>query len=171
MVAALEVYVDPAASRRIRNLWAALDADGVLSVGSLMQGLHWPHVSLAVADRLEPEVVAGALDGLPIAPPLSLTFQFVGQFLGRVLWLGPAPSALLLAHQSTVYERLTAAGIEVWDHYRPERWVPHTTLAMRVPNPVMGTAVRRCLEVLPIEADLVSAAIADHSQGLRRMLT
>jgi hypothetical protein len=171
MVAALELYLDPAASRRVRNLWAALDAVGVPSVGSLMQGLHWPHLSFAVADRMQPEVVAEALDGLTIAPPLSLTFQFVGQFLGRVLWLGPAPSTPLLAHQSTVYERLSAAGIEVWDHYRPQHWVPHTTLAMRVPNPVMGTAVRRCLEVLPIEATLVSAAVADHSQGLRRMLT
>jgi hypothetical protein len=42
---------------------------------------------------------------------------------------------------------------------------------MRVPNPVMGNAIRRCLEVVPIEATLVSAAIADHSVGLRHMLT
>jgi len=171
VVAALELYLDPDASRRVRNLWAALDAEGVQSVGSMMRGLHWPHVSLSVADELKPDVVEEALDGLVITPPLSLTFQFVGQFLGRVLWLGPAPSTSLLSHQSTVYERLSAAGIEVWDHYRPQRWVPHTTLAMRVPNPVMGNAIRRCLEVVPIEATLVSAAIADHSVGLRHMLT
>jgi hypothetical protein len=42
---------------------------------------------------------------------------------------------------------------------------------MRVPNPAMGNAIRRCLEVVPIEATLVSAAIADHSVGLRHMLT
>lgn len=171
MVAALEIYPDPDAMRRIRNLWAALDAEGVQSVGSLMRGLHAPHLSLAVADELTPDVVEEALDGLAVVPPLSLTFQFVGQFLGRVLWLGPAPSASLLAHQSTVYERLSAAGVEVSDHYRPQRWVPHTTLAMRVPNALMGNAIRRCLEVVPIEATLVRAAIADHSVGLRHILT
>jgi hypothetical protein len=171
VVAALELYLDPEASRRVRNLWAALDADGIQSVGSLMQGLHWPHVSLAVADRLEPDAVAGALASLDLVPPVVLSFQFVGQFLGRVLWLGPAPSTSLLAHQSTVYDRLSAAGIEVWDHYRPGHWVPHATLSMRVANSHMGAAVRRCLEVVPIEARFVSAAVADHSRGLRRMLT
>ena len=171
MVAALELYLDPDASRRVRNLWAALDADGVRSVGSLMQGLHWPHVSLAVADRLEAEIVADALDGLTIVPRMTLTLQFVGQFLGRVLWLGPAPSLPLLEHQAHVYAQLRGAGVEVWDHYRPGHWVPHTTVSMRVPNNLMSAAVRRCLEVVPIEATLVSAAVADHARGIRRMLT
>jgi 2'-5' RNA ligase len=171
VVAALELYLDPDASRRVRTLWAALEADGVPTVATLMDGLHRPHVSLAVADQLEPQAVAEALDGLSAVPPVRLAFHFAGQFLGRVLWLGPAPSASLLTHQSTVYERLSAAGVEVSDHYRPQRWVPHTTLAMRVPNALMGNAIRRCLEVVPIEATLVRAAIADHSVGLRHMLT
>jgi hypothetical protein len=170
VVAALELYLDPEASRRIRSLWRALDVDGLQSVGSLMEGRHLPHVSLVVAERLEPEEVAAALDGLVITPPVGLTFQYVGQFLGRVLWLGPAPSMELLEHQSTVYDRLRVAGIEVWDHYRPGRWVPHATLSMRVPNAFMGPAVRRCLEFLPIEARLVSAAVADHARGIRHPL-
>jgi hypothetical protein len=171
VVAALELYLNPEASRRIRNLWAALDTVGVPSVGSLMEGRHWPHVSLAVADRLEFDDVATALRGLVIVPPLSLTYQFVGEFLGRVLWLGPAPSSSMLEHHAVVYERLSAAGIEVWDHYRPDRWVPHTTLSMRVPYALMGPAVRRCIDVLPVEATLVSAAVVDHSRALRRPLT
>jgi hypothetical protein len=170
VVAALELYLDPEASRRIRNLWAALEADGVRSIGSLMQGLHWPHLSLAVADRLEPEIVADALEGLTIVPPIALSLQFVGQFLGRVLWLGPAPSLPLLEHQAHVYARLRGAGVEVWDHYRPGRWVPHATLSMRVPNAMVGAAVRRCLEVVPIDTTLVGAAVADHARGVRRML-
>jgi len=34
VVAALELYLDPDASRRVRNLWAALDAEGVQSVAA-----------------------------------------------------------------------------------------------------------------------------------------
>jgi 2'-5' RNA ligase len=167
VVAALELYLDQAASRRVRALWAALDKDGVQSVAGVMRGMHRPHVSLAVAERLDPDQVAEALAGLAAVPPVTLTLQFVGQFLGRVLWLGPAPSAELLAHHALVYERLRAAGIEVWDQYRPGHWVPHCTLSMRVPNALMGDAVRRCLEVVPIEATLVGAAVADHARNIR----
>jgi 2'-5' RNA ligase len=170
VVAALELYLDRDASRRIRTLWAALDAEGVQSVATLMQGLHRPHVSLVVAERLEPELVAEALDGFTVVPPLTLTFQFVGQFLGRVLWLGPAASVALLEHQAEVHARLRAAGVDVWEHYRPGRWVPHCTLSMRVPNSLMGISVRRCLEVVPIDATLVSAAIVDHARGIRQVL-
>jgi 2'-5' RNA ligase len=171
VVAALELYLDQEASRRIRALWAALDADGVQSVASVMRGLHRPHLSLAVAERLDPQLVAGALDGVAVAPPIRLTLQFVGQFLGRVLWLGPAPSAELLEHHTLVYERLRAAGVDIWDHYRPGHWVPHCTLSMRVPNVLMGNAVRRCLEVVPIEATLVAAAVADHARDIRHPIS
>lgn len=171
MVAALELYLDQAASRRVRALWAALDADGVQSVASVMRGLHRPHMSLAVSERLDPQRVSDALDGVAVVPPISLTLQFVGQFLGRVLWLGPAPSAELLEHHALVYERLRAAGEDIWDHYRPGHWVPHCTLSMRVPNVLMGNAVRRCLEVVPIEATLVGAAVADHARNIRHPIS
>jgi hypothetical protein len=167
VVAALELYLDREASRRVRALWAALDADAVPSVAGLMCGLHRPHLSLAVADRLDPEAVAGALAGLTVVPPEPLTLAFVGQFLGRVLWLGPASSVALLRHQIEVYERLDRAGVQIWDHYRPGRWVPHCTVSMRVPNALMGGAIRRCLEVVPIDATFVGAAVADHARGIR----
>jgi 2'-5' RNA ligase len=170
VVAAVELYLDLEASRRIRTLWAALDADGVRSVGSLGQQLHQPHLSLAVADRLEPEPVAAALDGWSVIPTVRLSLDFVGQFVGRVLWLGPAPSTALLEHQAQAYARLRSAGIGVWDEYRPDRWVPHVTLSLRVPNPLMGMAIRRCLEVVPVEATVVAAAVADHARGIRRPL-
>ncbi|ASW54475.1 2'-5' RNA ligase family protein [Plantactinospora sp. KBS50] len=166
MVAALELYLDTDATRRIRALWAALDAEGVQSLRSLLEQRHRPHVSLAVAPRLDPERVAEALAGATVAAPLRLSFQYVGQFVGRVLWLGPAPTAELLAHQRSVYERLVGAGIPVAEQYRPGHWVPHCTLSMRVPNPLMSIAVRRCLEVLPIDATVTGAAVADHARGI-----
>lgn len=170
MVAALELYLDPNATRRIRSLWAALETEGVQSLRSLLGQRHRPHVSLAVAPRLDPERVAAALTGMPVAPPLRLSFQYAGQFVGRVLWLGPAPAANLLAHQATVYARLAAAGIAVGEHYAPGRWVPHCTLSMRVPNPLLSAAVRRCLEVLPIEATVTGAAVADYARDIAHPL-
>jgi 2'-5' RNA ligase len=170
VVAALELYLDTDATRRIRALWDALEAEGVQSLRSLLEQRHRPHVSLAVAPELDSARVAEALAGTTVAVPLRLSFQHAGQFVGRVLWLGPAPTGELLAHQRAVYDRLVGAGVPVADVYRPDRWVPHCTLSMRVPNALMAIAVRRCLEVLPIEATVTAAAVADHARGIARPL-
>ncbi|MGY0006651.1 2'-5' RNA ligase family protein [Micromonospora sp. I033] len=170
MVAALELYLDTDATRRIRVLWDALEAEGVQSMKSLLGQRHRPHVSLAVAPRLDPHRVAEALAGLVVAAPLRLEFQHAGQFVGRVLWLGPAPTPELLAHHGTVHERLARAGIGLVEHYRPGRWVPHCTLSMRVPNALMAAAVRRCLEVLPLTATVVGAAVTDHARDISHPL-
>lgn len=137
---------------------------------SLLEQRHRPHLSLAVAPRLDPERVVAALAGTAVAPPLRLTFQHAGQFVGRVLWLGPSPTAELLAHHALVHGRLADAGVGLAEHYRPGHWVPHCTLSMRVPNALMAAAVRRCLEVLPLEATVVGAAVTDHARGVCRPL-
>ncbi|MEU8254480.1 2'-5' RNA ligase family protein [Micromonospora inaquosa] len=170
MVAAVELYLDRDATRRIRVLWDALEAEGVQSMRSLLEQRHRPHVSLTVAPRFDPEQVAAALQGTVVAAPLRLDFQHAGQFVGRVLWLGPTPTPELLAHHRLVHDRLTAAGIPLAEHYQPARWVPHCTLSMRVPNTLMAAAVRRCLEVLPLAATVVGAALTDHARGIAHPL-
>ncbi|GII04625.1 2'-5' RNA ligase family protein [Planobispora takensis] len=164
MVAALELYLDPVAEKRIRTLWDALAREGVPSMRDLLKGRHRPHVSLISAPRLDGPAVAAALRGMEVAVPLGLRFDFVGQFLGRVLWLGPVPTPQLLAHHAAVHERLAAAGITGFDVYRPGAWVPHCTLSMRVPFPKLLDALRLCMDVLPIEATVVAAAVADHAR-------
>jgi 2'-5' RNA ligase len=166
MVAALEVYFDPAAERRVRGLWDALEAAGVPSLRDHTHRRHRPHLSLVVADALDPARVRAAVAGLAVVPPLRLSFQYAGQFVGRVLWLGPAPTAALLSHQASIWDRLGAAGLPLSTLYAPDTWVPHCTLSMRVPRPVLAEAVRACLEVLPIEATLTDAAVVDHARGL-----
>ncbi|MGC4897216.1 2'-5' RNA ligase family protein [Micromonospora sp. DT31] len=171
MVAALELYLDTDATRRVRVLWDLLESEGVPSLRSLLGQRHRPHVSLAVAPRLDPERVAEALAGMVVAAPLRLEFPHAGQFVGRVLWLGAVPTAALLEQHARVHGRLARAGIDVLEHYRPGHWVPHCTLSMRVPNPLMAAAVRRCLEVLPLTATVVGAAVADHARDISHPLT
>ena len=171
MVAALELHLDVDATRRVRTLWRALEADGIPTMASLLREKHRPHVSLVAARRLDPVAVAAALDGLDAGAGLTLDLDFVGQFVGRVLWLGVTPTEPLLRHHRAVHERLTTAGIEVWDQYAPGRWVPHCTISMRVPNPLMAPAIRRCLEMLPLRATVTGAAVADHANDIDHALT
>jgi hypothetical protein len=170
VVAALELYLDVEATRRVRTLWKALEGEGIPSLASLLDQKHRPHVSLAVARQLAPDAVAAALDGFPVGRGLRVDLDFVGQFVGRILWLGVVPTAELLDHHRAVHERLAAAGVETWDVYQPGRWVPHCTISMRVPNPLMAPAVRRCLEFLPVPATVVGASVTDHANGIAHPL-
>ncbi len=166
MVAALELYFDHVAERRMRVLWDALENDGVPTMRGLLDGKHRPHLSLVGAPSIDPDLVREALDGFAVVPSLALTFRFAGVFVGRVLWLGPAPSVGLLGHQAEVWRRLTAAGVTLSPLYSPGSWVPHATVSMRVPRPVLTEALRRCIETLPISASFVGAAVADHARGI-----
>jgi hypothetical protein len=166
MVAAIELYLDLAAERRIRRLWDAMEDVGIPSLRDLTHGRHRPHISLVAAPELNPTRVAPALRGVPVAPSLSLQLDFVGLFLGRVLWLGPAPTAGLVAHHAGVLARLDDAGVTVFDEYRPGAWVPHCTVSMRIPHTKLPDALRLCLDTLPIPATVVGAAIADHARDI-----
>jgi 2'-5' RNA ligase len=169
LVAALELYLDVDATRRIRTLWRALEAEEIPTLGSLHQQ-HRPHVSLAAARTIDPYAAEAALDGVTVGRGLTLQVDFVGQFVGRVLWLGVTVTAELLDHHRLVHDRLAAGGVPVWEHYHPGRWVPHCTVSMRVPNPMMAPAIRRCLEILPLTATVTGAAIADHANGIAHPL-
>ena len=166
MSAALELYFDRAAERRIQVLWNALATAEVPTLRQLSHR-HRPHLSLVGAELLDPVAVAAALAGLPAAPPVALTFQYAGQFVGRVLFLGPAPSLPLLTHHAEVWRRLSAAGLDLSPLYAPGAWVPHTTLSMRVPRLALTEATRRCLEFLPIDATITGAAVVDHKRDVR----
>ncbi|GAA0482156.1 2'-5' RNA ligase [Paractinoplanes deccanensis] len=170
MVAAIELYLDVDATRRIRTLWRALEEEGVPTLASLLNDKHRPHVSLAAARTLPPEEVVAALSDMVVARPLPVRLDFVGQFVGRVLWLGVTPTVELLSHHREVHDRLARAGVETWELYRPGKWVPHCTVSMRVPNPVMAVAVRRCLEMLPVPARVAGASVTDHARGVAEEL-
>jgi 2'-5' RNA ligase len=170
VVAAIELFLDVEATRRVRTLWRALEDEGVPTLAGLFNEKHRPHVSLAASRRLAPDEVAEALSGLSVGQGLRVDMDFVGQFVGRVLWLGVVPTVDLLTHHKLVHDRLSADGVEVWDLYRPGRWVPHCTISMRVSNPSMAAAIRRCLEVLPVPATVTGAAITDHANDIAHPL-
>jgi len=166
MVAALEMYFDSVAERRVRRLWDALEQVGVPTMRGALNGRHRPHVSLIGAETLDGGAIKRALAGFRAAPPLGLKFDYIGQFLGRVLWLGPVPDPQLLQHHTEVHARLDAAGIEGFEVYQPGSWVPHCTLSMRVPHPKLSEAIRVCMDVLPIHATITGAAVADHARDV-----
>jgi hypothetical protein len=166
VVAALELYFDTVAEQRVRALWRNLTTVGVTNQGEHTHGKHRPHVSLVACDALDPVKITNALQGLTVPPPIPLTFGHVGQFPGGVLWLGPAPNPALLTLHAEVVDRLDAAGVEFWPLYRPGVWVPHCTLSMTARGDAITTGARVAFDVIPLQATLTSAAVADHNRDI-----
>jgi 2'-5' RNA ligase len=104
---------------------------------------HRPHFSLAAArverDQL-PRVLDVAVEVAALHRPITIRLTEVGRF-GRagVIWLGPAASPPLQLLQHDADAALAAAG---WprafgERSDPQQWVPHCTLATRVPKPFL----------------------------------
>jgi 2'-5' RNA ligase len=127
---------------------------------------HRPHFSLAAA-RVEPgaelsRVLAVAAAVAARHRPVPIDLDEVGRF-GRagVVWLGPAASARLAGLQRDVAAALADAGWPPAFGQRsdPAHWVPHCTLATRVPKPqlrAVQAAVRA--RYRPIRGDVDALA-------------
>lgn len=103
---------------------------------------HRPHFSLGAA-RVERDTeldrVMAVAGGVAAAHgAIDVVLDEVGRFgRGGVIWLGPAASRQLAELQRDVTTALTDAG---WppafaERSDPEQWVPHCTLATRLPLP------------------------------------
>lgn len=125
---------------------------------------HRPHLTLSAArlpaDDLPRllEVVAGIAVG---HAPLPIRLSEVGQFArSGVLWLGPERDKALADFHREVYKTLKRSGFpSAFAESAPYRWVPHCTLATRVPRPLLRS-VRESLidEVAPFDAALTGLA-------------
>jgi 2'-5' RNA ligase len=103
---------------------------------------HRPHLSM-VAARIEQgaelqRVTELAAEVASRHEPIPVVLAEVGGF-GRAgaLWLAPAPTPALAALQRDAYRSLDAAGFEsaFGERSTPTLWVPHCTLATRLPKP------------------------------------
>ncbi len=166
MALALEMGLDPEADRAIRDLWSLLEQVGVPSLAGHLPGIR-PHLSLAVtddADGLREHAPGLALHGVETEIEMAAVSLFAGDPPVLVLAVAPAPE--LVALHARVSAALAAAGVDVWQHYRPGIWLPHCTLSMGVPAEVLAGALAACLaSPLPVRARLRAAAVTDSVTG------
>ncbi|WP_344748630.1 2'-5' RNA ligase family protein [Kribbella aluminosa] len=106
-----------------------------------------------------------AVEELPDGGPVSLYFDALGTFRRGRAWLVPAVNAAALQRQEQVVSAITATGADLHRHYVPGRWVPHCTLAPRVPLSALPTLTAAVYDVLPLQAEVTRAARIDSSTG------
>jgi 2'-5' RNA ligase len=157
MVHSVELLFDADTEARLRQLWADLDAADLpsrLPVGR-------PHVTVAVAERIAPDVdelLLPVARRLPIACTVGapLLFGHSNAVLARLI----VPTADLLDLHAAIHRvcgpHLLPGPLP---HNVPDQWTPHVTLARRVDEALLGPVLR--LADQPAE---ISGSLA----GLRR---
>ena len=140
MVHSIELVFDPDTEAAIRRIWADLAGAGIPSQAPASR----PHVTLAVAERIDPDVDALLA---PVARRLPLTAAVGAPVLfGRanvVFARLVVPTGELLALHAEVHRlcrpHLSPAPMA---NSLPDHWTAHVTLARRVGGPALGRALR-----------------------------
>jgi hypothetical protein len=140
MVHSVELVFDSDTEAAIRHIWDGLREAGIPSQAPASR----PHVTLAVAERIDPEVdglLATLADRFPLqcvvgAPLLFGRSQLI---LTRLI----VPTADLLAVHADVYRLcLPHAQPAPMANSAPGNWTGHTTLARRVHGSQLGRALK-----------------------------
>lgn len=127
---------DAAADAAVRRMWAAL-ADAGASRSMLAPGIR-PHLSLALGEPDEDAVAAIAA----ATAPFDVALSHVGVFADTgVVFLGVTPTAALLDLHRRVAAVVPAGNDPIGAWYRPDRWVPHVTLAFGLSREGIGAAL------------------------------
>ncbi|SCW53990.1 2'-5' RNA ligase superfamily protein [Rhizobium mongolense subsp. loessense] len=106
-----------------------------------MKALDYPaHVTLAVYEDFAPTDVLTRILGTQSAIPVTFSGirYFQNEFL--VLWARPVSNGRLLQLHAAVHSEIDPALCR--EHYRPDFWVPHCTIAMKIPGAMFEPAIK-----------------------------
>jgi 2'-5' RNA ligase len=170
MAKGIVLLFDAESAGAIRAGWRQLEAAGIPSLESFTHRRHEPHVSLVVADEI---AIGGWMDvlrtGFFPADPMRIELGQAGVFPGGWLHLGVTglPSSI----HADVIAALGEDAKGVWEHYLPESWIPHCTLAGGLSDHQSASAIRVVRSApLPTTVSIMSAALTDSETGDQLLL-
>jgi hypothetical protein len=140
MVHSVELVFDSDTEEAIRHIWDGLREAGIPSQAPASR----PHVTLTVAERIDPEVdelltALGDRFPLPCVVGAPLLFGRGQLILTRLI----VPTVEMLAVHGEVYRQcLPHLQPGPMANSLPGHWTGHTTLARRVAPPRLGRALR-----------------------------
>ncbi|MFD6284806.1 2'-5' RNA ligase family protein [Streptomyces sp. NPDC060205] len=128
----VELLPDVTTERTVRDVWRRLSDAGLPSQAAHRHPTNRPHLTLATADTLVPEVrvrLHDVLAALPVPLHLDGTVRFAGR-TPVLAWAVRPDEALMRLHEA-VWRILcdAPAGGRLNPLHAPERWKPHITLA------------------------------------------
>ncbi|MGX6601467.1 2'-5' RNA ligase family protein [Micromonosporaceae bacterium Da 78-11] len=144
----MELLLDADSEDGVRDLWDRLREAGLPGLADHPHPTNRPHLTL---------LTATSLDGpAPLSLPIRAKLGAV-RLLGRALVRVVTPTVELRELQARVWS--SVAGADPWP--APADWVPHVSLALRIPADRQETALRLLATVPPAEGHFVAARSYD----------
>lgn len=165
MALAVCLVFDNGTQRALRRLWDRLEDLDVPTLRSHTHGNHVPHLSYAVLRSWRLDAVRSAVEALPSMGAVDISFDGLGTFRRGRVWLAPALPADVAQRQKQVVDAVVETGAELHRHYDPGAWLPHCTLAPRVPLTALPMVAAAVYDVLPLRARADRAALIDSATG------
>ena len=113
----------------VEEIWAELDAQfGVSGI----RVTPYPHFSYHVAERYEIELLENVVrEFARRSAPFSVKTSGLGIFAGiqPVLYVPIVRTPELSEFHRALWAEVNAYGVGIVEHYAPEQWLPHITLA------------------------------------------
>jgi hypothetical protein len=134
MVHSIELLLDPDSDSAIRSIWATLADAGLPSQASNKSASNRPHVSLVVAEHIEPGVdrlLSPIAKRLPIRCVIGAPLLFGGPRFTVARLVVPS-DALLALHAETHEACLPHLSPGPMAHTAPGSWTPHVTVCRRM---------------------------------------
>jgi hypothetical protein len=150
-VRTVELLLDAGLDAGIRRLWDDLHAAGLPSLATHRHPTNRPHVTLATAASPAALPGIGGL-GLPV-PAVLGPARMLGRALVREVIRTPGLDRL--------QARVWAAVGAVNPLHAPDRWIPHVSLALNVPEPLRPVALDRAADLPPAYGEFVAARSYD----------
>lgn len=139
---AVELYFDAALTAKVKTLWSTIYAN----CGGVAVGVQ-PHISLAVVQTEQPKSLLTLTQTFAQqTAPLSVQLGAVGTFPSAegVVYLAPVVTQALLALHQAFHETLSAHSLTSFPYYRPDSWIPHCTVGIRLPPEQIACAINFC---------------------------
>lgn len=159
---AVELYFDMESTKKIEDIRTKLKENGI----GVDEGTK-PHVSIAIYENLDIETFRIKLQKFSYQRnPLDIILASIGIFASEcpVVFLAPIVTSGLLKFHKEFHEFFKELGDSAWDYYRPEKWVPHCTLAMNIPGEMVSRAVELARHfALPIYGTLQRVGVIEFS--------
>lgn len=112
-----------------------------------------PHITIGACDALDVPACSAMLSAMASAPPLPCRFDSLGIFATEpaVVFVAPVVTQELLVLHAAFHERVRPIATGQSAYYLPGHWVPHCTLAERIPPALVPDTVVSARELkLPI---------------------
>jgi 2'-5' RNA ligase len=131
MPLAINIRSDEASADEIERLW---DQIAVFEDAPSMRALGYrPHLTFAIYDDVDEATARAAMQRASLGQTqLRIVFSRIRWFEGSplVLWAEPSREEALRRMHAAISAAIDPARCR--PHYRPEAWIPHCTLGMRI---------------------------------------